>query len=139
MDAPGRSKLFTDSEVAELARGIALALNLVVEQVVARVTERIEEARLVPAEDVATPSAAAPKAPPTAVSPWMTIKEAAAYTRRGEETLYRALRTGFSTRWKSGLKGYQTAANSPWRIHRDDLELWIRGEPPSRGTRRPHR
>ena len=61
-------------------------------------------------------------------SPWMTFKEACEYARVGQQSMYRALRT-------HELKATQGAVRpgtvrGRWRIHRDDLDAWIRGEQP---------
>lgn len=54
--------------------------------------------------------------PPT---PWLTVTQAATYAQRHPKTLLLALRRG-------GLKGAQARANANWRIHRDDVDAWIR-------------
>nr|WP_269320101.1 helix-turn-helix domain-containing protein [Rhodococcus sp. UNC23MFCrub1.1] len=58
----------------------------------------------------------------------MTFAEACAYARVGQQSMYRALRT-------RELKATQGAVRPDtergrWRIHRDDLDEWIRGERP---------
>lgn len=58
-------------------------------------------------------------------SPWLTTPEAGFYARRHPKTVLRALRTG-------ELRGHQAKANGTWRIHRDDVDAWLRGEKPSR-------
>lgn len=56
-------------------------------------------------------------------SPWMTIIEAAKYARSNTKTVGDALRDG-------SLRGYQTGRGGKWRIHRDDVNAWLRGEDP---------
>jgi excisionase family DNA binding protein len=60
-------------------------------------------------------------------TPWMTTRQAAAYARRHRETVLLALRRG-------ELQGTQRngRANCTWRVHRDDVDRWMRGEPPAR-------
>lgn len=55
--------------------------------------------------------------PPT---PWLTVTQVATYAQRHPKTVLLALRRG-------GLKGSQGRANTNWRIHRDDVDNWIRG------------
>ena len=55
-------------------------------------------------------------------SPWLTVGEARAYARCGRQQMYRALHTG-------ELVGTQRKRpQGTWRIHRDDLDAWLRGE-----------
>ena len=54
-------------------------------------------------------------------SPWLTAAESAQYSRRSVSTINNALRDG-------SLRGYQPKKNGTWRIHRDDLDAWMRGE-----------
>lgn len=54
----------------------------------------------------------------------MTVAEACAYTKMGKQSVYRALHIG-------ELKGHQSVApRGTWRIHRDDLDDWLRGNQP---------
>lgn len=52
---------------------------------------------------------------------WFDTKQAAEYTGWSAKTVVRALRDGT-------LKGHQTSAGHRWRIHRSDLDAWLRGE-----------
>lgn len=70
-------------------------------------------------------------------SPWMSTKQAAAYAGRHFKTVRLAASEYVSSDGKRGLKGVQRRANCSWRFHRDDVDRWIRGETPARGTRRP--
>lgn len=54
-------------------------------------------------------------------SPWMTVDEAAAYARIDRDGLSRVLRSG-------ELVGHRRGERGRWRIHRDELDAWIRGE-----------
>lgn len=54
-------------------------------------------------------------------SPWFTQEEAAAHARSNYDTVGDALRSG-------ELRGYQAGKGGKWRIHRDDIDAWIRGE-----------
>jgi excisionase family DNA binding protein len=57
-------------------------------------------------------------------SPWLTCEQAGARSQRSVAVLNRALRSG-------ELRGYQRRFGGNWRIHRDDLDSWIRGEAPA--------
>ncbi|MGH3439292.1 MAG: helix-turn-helix domain-containing protein [Sciscionella sp.] len=57
----------------------------------------------------------------------MTAPEVAAYSRRHVDTVRLALR-------REELRGNQSDVNCNWRIHRDDVDAWVRG-----GTKRRHR
>lgn len=69
-------------------------------------------------------------------SPWLTVRETAAYSRRHKDTVLRALRECQRNGGRSGLKGLQQRANTTYRIHRDDVDRWMRGDAPARGLRR---
>jgi excisionase family DNA binding protein len=56
-------------------------------------------------------------------SPWLTQKQAAARAQRGVRVINEALRNG-------ELRGYQRGVGGNWRIDRDDLDAWVRGETP---------
>ncbi|ORI13470.1 helix-turn-helix domain-containing protein [Rhodococcus sp. 1168] len=64
----------------------------------------------------------------TSISPIFTVKDAAAYARCGTNHLYRALRTGELAATQGGRPA--PMRKGTWRIHRDDLEAWIRGQSP---------
>lgn len=53
-----------------------------------------------------------------ASSPWKTTAEAAAYSKRHEDTITTALRSGT-------LRGSQKMKKGKWLIHVDDLDAWI--------------
>jgi excisionase family DNA binding protein len=76
-----------------------------------------------------------PSAPPA--TPWMTVSEVATYVGIHRETLYCALHEFESTRGRKGLRGYQQNASCKWRIQRDDVNAWIRGEKPGRTRTAP--
>ena len=69
-------------------------------------------------------------------TPWMTPQEAASWIRGHKDTILRACREYDETGGKSGLKSEQRVRNGRRKIHRDGLELWAAGEPPTRGRRR---
>jgi len=71
-------------------------------------------------------------------SPWMTFAEACAYSKIGEKSLYRALRVG-DLPAVQGLSKPNTQGGR-WRIHRDDLDSWLRGNvgSPVVSSIRPH-
>ncbi|MBY6708468.1 helix-turn-helix domain-containing protein [Rhodococcus sp. BP-241] len=55
-------------------------------------------------------------------SPWMTVPEVCEYGRTNRSAVYRALQVG-------ELRGHQhVAPRGTWRVHRDDVDLWLRGE-----------
>lgn len=51
---------------------------------------------------------------------WHTVQSAADYSEYSERTISDALREG-------SLRGSQRIKNGRWRIHRDDLDAWLRG------------
>jgi hypothetical protein len=70
-------------------------------------------------------------------SPYLTPREAASYAREHKDTILRACREYDETGGKSGLKSEQRVRNGRRKIHRDDLELYIKGLQQTRGKRRP--
>lgn len=68
-------------------------------------------------------------------TPWFTLPEAMAYTRRSRETVRRAA-VEYQRDNNKGLKGYQSHPNACHRFHVEDLDRWIRGEAPAWDTRR---
>ncbi len=52
---------------------------------------------------------------------WFTTRQAGAYATYSPTTVLRACESG-------ELKAYQKSPGSRWRIHRDDLDAWMRGE-----------
>jgi len=58
-------------------------------------------------------------------SPWITVREAAAYARVNTHTIYNALRAG-------DLEGFQIngKASNPWLTTAEAIDAWIRGERP---------
>jgi hypothetical protein len=52
-------------------------------------------------------------------TPWMTVPEAAVYTRRHPETVRHACAAG-------RLVAFQDCEGAPWFIHMDDADTWIR-------------
>lgn len=52
-------------------------------------------------------------------SPWMTPEEVMEYSRTGSSEVYAALNDG-------SLLGHQRKAGGRWRVHRDDVDTWIR-------------
>ena len=60
---------------------------------------------------------------PAAVNdaPWLTVREATARARIGQRELLAALADG-------SLRGHQNKPGGRWRIHRDDVDAWLRGE-----------
>ncbi|EFQ84688.1 DNA binding domain, excisionase family [Aeromicrobium marinum DSM 15272] len=52
---------------------------------------------------------------------WFSTAQAAQHSGWSSKTVLRALRDGT-------LAGSQRMAGGRWRIHRDDLDAWLRGE-----------
>ncbi len=52
---------------------------------------------------------------------WFTTRQAAAFTGYHQDTVRKALEAG-------EIAGSQRRAGGHWRIHRDDLDRWLRGE-----------
>ena len=62
-------------------------------------------------------------------SPWLTVREVAAYARCGTDTVYEALQAG-------ALEGTQRVIpRGKWTIHRDAVDRWLLGERPARRRR----
>jgi excisionase family DNA binding protein len=57
----------------------------------------------------------------TAETPWMVLAEVCEYARGGRDEVLTALADG-------SLRGYQVKPGGKWRIHRDDVDTWLRGE-----------
>jgi hypothetical protein len=70
-------------------------------------------------------------------SPWMTVTETALYAKRHEQTVFKALWKYVRTDGREGLRGGQpNGPCSSWRVHREDIDLWLRGgQPPPRRAR----
>lgn len=67
-------------------------------------------------------------APTVNESPWLTVKEAAAYIKRHPQTMLHLLHT-------EQIVGFQASGrHGEWRIHRDDLDNYLR-RPASRSKR----
>lgn len=52
---------------------------------------------------------------------WFDTRLAADYIAASETEIREALETG-------AMRGYQRVRRGKWRIHRDDLDSWARGE-----------
>ena len=53
---------------------------------------------------------------------WFTIKEAARYARLAYRSIWDAVKDG-------ELRASQrNGPGTPWKVHKDDLDAWIRGE-----------
>ena len=59
---------------------------------------------------------------PDLVSLWMTRADAAVYSRMSVPTISRAIRAG-------RLRAYRIAGGRAVRLHRDDLDAWLRAVP----------
>lgn len=57
-------------------------------------------------------------------SPWLLVPEVMRYARVGNRDVLGALGDG-------SLRGHQVKAGGKWRIHRDDVDAWLRGEQPA--------
>jgi excisionase family DNA binding protein len=51
-------------------------------------------------------------------SPWLTLLEAAEYTKVSTATITRARKAG-------GLRGYRVQGKKLWRFHVADLDRWL--------------
>lgn len=69
-------------------------------------------------------------------SPWMTTAEISSYARCDPSTVRMAYVEYRRSAGRRGLKHVQSKANSPCKSHRDDVDRWMAGETPSRGTRK---
>lgn len=59
-----------------------------------------------------------------AVSPWLTVAEAAAVARRHAETVRSALKAG-------ELHGHRKTTRGQWRVHIDSVTAWIEADDPA--------
>lgn len=55
-------------------------------------------------------------------SPWMTVKDAAKYTKWSEWTVRQAVKDG-------SLEAHGVRSGRGYRLHRDDLDKWMRSQP----------
>lgn len=62
------------------------------------------------------------------VSPYLTVAEIAAYSRRHADTVRLALR-------KKLLPGHQAGASCCWTVHRDDVDAWVRAGCPTKARK----
>lgn len=58
-------------------------------------------------------------------TPWLLVPEVVAYSKVGKRDVLAALADG-------SLRGSQLTAGGKWRVHRDDVDSWLRGERPVR-------
>lgn len=65
------------------------------------------------------------------VSPWLTVQQVATYADYHPDTIYDAVHEWESTRGRRGLRGHQRAAGCKWKIHKDDVDAWVRSEKPA--------
>lgn len=67
------------------------------------------------------------------VSPWLTLPEAAEYSKYS----YRHVRAACIAYQRYGDRGLKNSQpGREYRIHVADVDRWIEGKPPSRSTRR---
>jgi hypothetical protein len=69
-------------------------------------------------------------------TPWLTAAEAAQYVKLDIRRVRAAAVECEQTNGRAGLRGYQRGPNCSWRFHIEDLDRWLRGEPPARSIRR---
>lgn len=74
--------------------------------------------------------------PPRVSTPWLTVREAALYSRWHPQTVREKCREYQRTSGRDGLKCAQPKPNACFRIHIADLERAINGDAPSKGIRR---
>jgi excisionase family DNA binding protein len=55
-------------------------------------------------------------------TPWLTLAEVCEYGRIGRKEVLAALKS-------DELIGHQTKEGGRWRVHRDDVDSWLRGTP----------
>lgn len=68
-------------------------------------------------------------------NPWFTVEQAAEYARYSYEHM-RRLCVAYQRNDTHGLRCTQRGAGGHYRIHRDDLDRWLAGQPPARGPRK---
>lgn len=69
-------------------------------------------------------------------TPWLTLAEAAAYTKHSKELVRDAAVVYRRTNGAKGLRGGQNAPNATWRFKVEDLDRWVLGERPTRSKLR---
>lgn len=69
------------------------------------------------------------------LSPWLTVEKAAVYSGYSYETI-RRLCVDYRRDNNRGIRCTQRVAGAHYRIHRDDLDRWLDGKSPARGSRR---
>lgn len=69
-------------------------------------------------------------------SPWMTTAEVAAYARCHRRTVERGYRDYRHSNGRQGLKHIQSRPHAPCKTHREDVDRWMDGQAPTKGTRR---
>lgn len=92
----------------------------------ARVEREADEATATGAgdedQDTPPPHTAKHSDPAPFETPWMTVPDVCRYAHANKNIVYRALQVG-------ELRGHQhVAPRGTWRVHRDDVDLWLRGE-----------
>lgn len=60
----------------------------------------------------------------SAESPWMLLADVVKYARSSRTEILAALADG-------SLRGHQRTQGGKWRVHREDVDSWLRGEPPA--------
>lgn len=61
---------------------------------------------------------------PALDSPWLLVPEVMTYARASRREVLDALKDG-------SLRGTQKSRGGKWRVHRDDVDAWLRGVPPA--------
>jgi hypothetical protein len=65
------------------------------------------------------------------IGQWLSPKQAGERAQRHERTVRNALHEYVSSRGKRGLRGFQEGPGCCWRIDREDVDAWVRGERPA--------
>lgn len=55
-------------------------------------------------------------------SPWLFVADVVDYARVGKRDVLAALADG-------SLRGHQLKPGGKWRVHRDEVDAWLRGQP----------
>lgn len=71
------------------------------------------------------------------MTPWMTLAEACAYTKRSRETVRRAA-VAYQRNDRAGLRTFQPHPNACHTFHVGDLDRWMQGLAPARGPIRAY-
>ncbi|TSD47998.1 helix-turn-helix domain-containing protein [Rhodococcus sp. KBS0724] len=111
----------------DLQGGDAEAIRDVLRPLIPELARQLRDSGISAQLTAATPTPLPTRTPKA--KQWMSTSEVAEYMGCSVLTVLRLLRT-------KQMIGYQSGPKASWRINRDDVELYIRGEKPNKRRRR---